>query len=629
MDGRALNVVGVQQLIGSDTNKQLKATEGFEEGVSGATIPELELSMDDTELLALSSKWSQQYFNYEGSLKKKQETAKKYWLGQQNVNLTADGRPIYDNLIFQSLETFLPQATSQNPVSVSNAGPDAIDFAKNIDGMNAYHSDRLGLRYLLKDMARHWSIYYLGVLKVGWDDVDSKDITLEHIHSQRIMIDPESKIDFKGRPRGRWVAERKTVMAQDLIDMFKSNKEYISESVHGLLGTNVTYTEWWTPDYCFYTYNKIVLAKMKNPHWNWDDKKDGKDLIHSPYEDELDIELDELPNHFSHPQVPYIFLTVFNMGEHPHDDTSLLEQNQRAQDLIQDRNEQITMNVTAMNNSLAFAGPQFTREQAKQGNKAVNQGQGIFVPNGPIATAVQRLAPSPIPSQVFENLDDIRNEMQNVWGVRGLSPSGQEDTETVRGRMQNQQYDSSRIGGTITEAIEQVADSVFNWFDQLYCVYYDVKKTVAIIGSTKGVQQATLQQSDFLDKAVVTTVVPNSMLPKDPVSKANNALNMWEAGLSDPISTLVDMDVDDPVGRATKLFLWKTNPIALFPELQQQMQQQQDQQSIQEAPPQSGSGAHRMLRKVFDQAIQCYEDGDYTYKKTLEELIEAFEDMKS
>ncbi len=35
-----------------------------------------------------------------------------------------------------------------------------------------------------------------------------------------------------------------------------------------------------------------------------------------------------------------------------------------------------------------------------------------------------------------------------------------------------------------------------------------------------------------------------------------------------------------------------------------------------------------MLRKVFEQAIRCYEDGDYTYRKTLDELCDAFEAMK-
>jgi hypothetical protein len=586
MAGRALNVIGAQQLVGADVNKTLNSAEGYSEGVYGATLPELELSMDDEELLSLSSRWETQYFNYEGGLKKRQETAKKYWLGQQNVNLTADSRPVYDNLIFQSVETFLPQATSQNPVSVSNAGPDpvAVQFAKNIDAMNASNADRLGLRYILKDMTRHWSLFFLGVIKVGWDDEDTKNVTLEHVHSQRIMIDPDSVIDFKGRPKGRWVGERKTVTAQQLSEMFPKAKDEIKQSVNGLLGTNVTYTEWWTPEYCFYTYKKTILQKMKNPHWNWDEEK--KEETESQYLDEQEISEDKLPNHFSHPQVPYLFLKAFNMGEHPHDDTSLLEQNERAQDLIQERNDQITANVMAMNNSLAFAGPQFTREQAKQGNKAVNAGQGIFVPNGPISGGVQRLSPNPIPNQVFDQLKDVRNEMQNVWGVRGLSPSGQEETETVRGRMQNQQYDSSRIGGTITEGIEQVADSVFNWFNQLYCVYYTTEETVSIIGMDKGVQQAKLKQSDFLDKAVITTVVPNSMLPKDPITKSNQAMSLWEAGALDPISLFTALDFPDPVSQAEKVFLWKTNPMALFPNLQQQ---QQAPQSSPGAP--QGAGA--------------------------------------
>lgn len=590
-DARTLNVIGVQQLIGSDMNKNLKGGGSFDEGIAGPVIPELELSMDDIELLALSSKWETVYFNYSGDLKKRQETAKKYWLGQQNINITGDSRPVYDNLIFQSVETFLPQATNQNPVSVSNAGPgpEQLAFAKNIDGMNSYHSDRLGLRYILKDGTRDWCMKFIGVFKVGFDDLDTKDITLEQVNAQRIMLDPDGKVDFKGRFMGKWVGERKTLSAAELIELFPKSGEAIKESVKQQLGTPVTYTEWWTPDYCFYTYKKEVLMKMKNPHYNWNEKKpvnNDSDAIYLEGEDEPQ----DLPNHFSHPQIPYIFLTVFNTGEKPHDDTSLIEQNERAQDLIAERNDQITANVQAMNNSLVFAAPGFTREQARQGNKAVNNGQGIWVPSGAIGASVQRLAPNALPSTVKEQLDDVRNEMQNVWGVRGLSPSGQEDTETVRGRMQNQQYDSTRIGGTITEAIEQVADTIFNWFVQLYCVYYTEPKIVSIIGQNKGIQQAQLQQSDFLNKSIVVTVVPNSMLPKDPVTKYNNALAMWDAGLSEPISTLTDMDVDDPEGRAERLFLWKTNPMALFPNLQQQAPPQTGQAPPSGEQPQGGSG---------------------------------------
>jgi len=563
MDGREVNVLGVSQLIGSDMNKVGKSAEQLAEGITGETLPELELPMTDQELLSLKSKWENQYLNYESSLKKKQEVSKRYWLGLQNNTVTGDNRPIYDNLIFQSLETFLPQATSQNPVSVSNAGkdPEQIAFAKNVDGMNSYHAERLGLRYLLKDMARHWSLYYIGVLKVGWDEETSKNITLKHIHSQRILIDPDSTVDFKGRTNARWVGERKTVTAQELADLFPKFASQIKEEVLDQMGTNVTYTEWWTPDYCFYTFKRIVLQKMKNPHWNWNDAKLEVDEIG------MEVPAQELPNHFDTPCIPYIFLTVFNIGEHPHDDTSLLEQNMRAQDLIQTRNDQITSNVNAMNNSLAFAGPFFTKEQAKQGNKAVNTGQGIFVPNGPIDSAVKRLNPTPLPGQVFDQLIDARQELMNVWGVRGLTAEGQEGTKTVRGRMMNQQYDSSRIGGTITESIEQVADQVFNWFVQLYCVYYDSPRQYAVIGQDKAVQQVSLSQIDFLQRDIVVTVVPNSMMPKDQVTKANQAMDLWEAGALDPVSLFTALDFPDPVTQAEKLYLWKTNPQALFPNI--------------------------------------------------------------
>jgi len=58
-------------------------------------------------------------------------------------------------------------------------------------------------------------------------------------------------------------------------------------------------------------------------------------------------------------------------------------------------------------------------------------------------------------------------------GVQGITAEPQDEDQTARGMILNQSHDTSRIGGGIGMAVEQVADNVFNRLTQLYYVFYD------------------------------------------------------------------------------------------------------------------------------------------------------------
>ena len=86
-------------------------------------------SLDDEKISALAKAWILDYASYYGEIEKTQKRAFEYWIGKQIQlgNEVSGVNPVntnnVDNLIFESLETFLPIATAANPQAVVSADP--------------------------------------------------------------------------------------------------------------------------------------------------------------------------------------------------------------------------------------------------------------------------------------------------------------------------------------------------------------------------------------------------------------------------------------------------------------------------------------------------------------------------
>jgi hypothetical protein len=147
----------------------------------------------------------------------------------------------------------------------------------------------------------------------------------------------------------------------------------------------------------------------------------------------------------------------------------------------------------------------------------------------------------------------------------------------------NQQFDSTRIGGGIGDALEQVADNVFNWWVQLYYVYYDVPHFAAIMGQMKAVEYVQISAAN-LDRQLVVSVSPDSMKPHDEITEMNQAMSLYEAGVLDPKTLLTMLNVPDPQKTAEMTVLWLLDKQAYmqlnFPEVAQQLQQIQQQNAL-------------------------------------------------
>ncbi len=550
--------------LSQDVNK---AKEGYQaeqsEGAIGELTPELELSMSDDELLELSKEWKSAWQPYQTELAKSQNDNETYWLGKQyeGTSKASDGHALVDNLIFESLETFLPIATRPKADPVVNSAEQAL--ADKVRKMLTFWGDQQVFNLKLKQVVRFWSLYKLGVMKLGWSNKEN-DITCISIRPQKLILDPDATIDC-AEYTGEYIGEYRKETARNLIKRFPKAKKYITDQCKEKFGTKMQYIEWWTDDYVFWTMDEEVLAKAKNPHWNYETTQEQTNEFGSVESTKV-----KGKNHFAFPKKPYAMLSVFSLGLRPYDDTNLIQQNLPLQDLINKRLRQIDKNADKTNGGLAVSGDSFSKEQAAGVGKATEKGGTIFVPNGDVNRAVMRLQAPPLPNFVYESLLDYRNELRNIFGVRGSTAQGTIQDKTVRGKQQIKGQDSDRIGGGISTYLEQFADHVYNYVVQMMYVYYDEEHTGELIGQSNAVEYVKLKSADFVAKLSVS-VKDGSMIPKDPVSQREEVVTLWEMGAVDPITFFEKLDFPDPKKSAEQLTAWKLDPLLLFPELKAQM----------------------------------------------------------
>lgn len=559
--------------LGKDVNKVKE--DDSAEGVVSDLLPELSLDMKDDELISLKRDWVKQWEPYEKDIKIKQDKNEAYWLGSQTS--LADKKNPVDNLIFEALETFLPIATrpKADPVVESDNTEAGISLANKTQKMLAYVVDTLSYNLKVKQVVRYWALYHLGVLKVGWS-MKENDITCVAIRPQKLILDPKATIN-NSEYDGYYIGEHLQDMASDLVARFPKKAEFIKTKVQDKMGTTLEYVMWTTDDYVFWTLDDEVLAKSKNPHWNYEVKQPAPA---DPMTGETPMGADGQPqmqtippkNHFKNKKKPYIFLSFFNLGKHPHDDTNLIQQNIPLQDLINKRLSQIDKNADNANGGLAVSGDAFTEEQAAKAARAKRNGGTIWVPTGPVANSIVELNGAQLAPFVYQSLIDYRNELRNIFGTRGSAPQGTIGEKTVRGKVITKGQDADRIGGGIARSLEEFSDFTYNWFVQLMYVYYDEPHFASVLGNERTKEYISLVNTEFNSKLLVG-VKEGSMIPQDPVTKREEAMTLWAEKAIDPITFFDRLEFPNPRESAKNLYLWLSNPISLFPDLAQQAAQ--------------------------------------------------------
>ena len=596
--------------LGKDINKADGTTsDETKVGIVSEKVPELELSMSDEDIVKLTDKWEKEWndSDVKAEWEKQCKENLEYWEGKQFDTPKGDKtRPNVDNIIFESLETYLPSTTRRNPepivmLDAKEKGKDGTElpahvaYVEKVKGRLIDLADKNVVRLKVKKAARHWAISLVGVAKVGWD-LDMNMPIVRVIRPSKVIFDPNATVDEDGYS-GRRIGEFRKLPASMIIDLVESVKKKpepvegvvpeesdeakasseglnaLKEKVKEDIATEVQFVEWWTPEYTCWKFGKHILLKKKNPHWNYDQTvtPDVNNIV------DPNVSVDDYGNataeesvikginHFETPQMPFVFLSVFNLGDRPMDKTSLISQNLANQDRINKRNKQIDKNADSMNGGMVVSLERsgLTRDQAKGVTEALKKGGTVLIPTGAPKDAVDRFQVSGLPADVYNDLVDTRTRVRDIFGTSGSTPAGLGDEKTVRGKIMNRGLDTDRIGGGVSEYLEQFADQIYNWFVQLLYVYDDGFQFV----------------EGGVPPKIIVSVKEGSLLPKDSTSLANQAIELALANKLSLVDLFKALERPNPEELAANVWLEANAPQLLYannPMVQQAIAMQQE-----------------------------------------------------
>lgn len=575
--------------LGRNLNKMGgRANEETEQGIVGEKFPELTLKMSNEDLGKLFAKWEKSWneSDVRSDFLKKSGDNENYWLGKHFQRPEIDKtRATVDNVIFEGLEIYLPNVIQKNPdpeVTVDDSkdtSDTSVQYASDLQDKLVKISDKIKLRLKLKKGARHHQIYLVGIFKISWDE-DLDIPTVKAIRPKKIILDAGSVNDEDGYT-GEFIGEYRKMSASKLIEKIQQlggeagAEKIITDLVKEDLGTEVQFIEWWTNEYMCWGIGRDILLKKKNPHWNYDKEvpapilsigqmpqlQQGQPAVpqiqpSAPTQQLSEGEEPTAPqtitqpgqNHFKVPKQPFLLLTMYNLGDRPIDNTSLIGQNLSNQDIINKRLKQIDKNADSQNGGMIISLERsgMTMPQAKGVTEALRQGGTIAIPAGAVTDAIMRSSAPALPADIFLQLTDLRGRVKDIYGTRGLSPAGLQSDRTVRAMLVNNQMDTSRIGNGFTEVLEQVADGIFNWFVQMLYVYDDT-------------------YSQLAQRPVVhVTVKENSLVPKDSQTIATQALELGKIGKMALVDVYKKLDFSNPEELAANVWLEANAPELLF-----------------------------------------------------------------
>ena len=552
--------------LGKSINKRKgdEQAQETQQGIVSEKFPELTLDMSNDDLIKLTQKWEKQWTSssvYSDWIQHGDEN-EAYWMGKhfQQARIEKTRQQV-DNVIFDALETYLPQVTQQNPDPVvsldgkEDPNPQNLKYCTDLKNMLGEWADEIKLRLKLKKAARHWAIYLLGVPKLGWDA--DKDIpTVKIIRPRKMILDAEATVDEDGYS-GKFVGEHRKLEAALMLDLLAEEdgtQEGYKETINGLckndLGTELGFIEWWTDKYLCWTMGDKVLLKSKNPNWNYQQQiplndPDGTPIIGE--DGKPQTQTVQAQNHLSAEKMPYIFLSVFNLGKQPVDDTSLIGQNLAMQDIINKRVKQIDKNADSMNGGMVVSGERsgLSLQQSKGVTEAIRKGGTVYIPAGAVNEAIARMSAPPLPVTIYQQLTDVRQRVQYIFGTRGFTPQQGGGVQAIRTAVFNKNLDDARISGGFGEYLEQLADDIFNYAVQMIYVF-DEKYT--------GQPHPKIK----------VTIKEGSILPKDAGSEAKEAMDLATKGKMALIDLYKKLEYPNPEEMAANVWLEANAPELLY-----------------------------------------------------------------
>lgn len=501
---------------------------------------------------------SEKFWESEMNLKTVRKTNANYW-----VNKTINEQELYtfqvpykDNRIFISIEQLIPMTLARppQPVITEAFNTDASrELAKNLGDVLLGKYEDLYLKTKFGLVARHLLMgMRVGIMKYRWeseygymkpDGTMSGDICVDVVQPDKVVFD-EGTVDQENMPL---IGEHLTSSVEELAIKFPEKKDAImralgiSRGVATQLSRKVGYWEVWFTHYkggkkqeaVAWKMNDLVLKGMQNPHFDYDNPQN---------------------NYFDAPQKPYIIFNHLNSGRYIIDDTSLSEQAQPLQDVLNKRGRQIVENADSANSGLVFDAEKISQENVAL---LIGDPNEKAMVKGDVRAAAMRLPTNLLPNYVLDDKRDARQEIDNIFGTHDPVRGEGSGNRTLGQDVISQRADMSRAQ-TLASSLEDGADRLYKGMVQMMKIFYDEEQTIRYV-SPEGVTRFIKFSQNAIENGMSVRVKSGSVLPDDPASKVKETIDTIQ--FLDPLSIAEGLGKPNPRDFAKRMMLSKMDPL--------------------------------------------------------------------
>lgn len=528
----------------------------------------------DEKLVEVIDAWMKESETYHDYLLKHQNKSLAYYHGDQTDKdeVAAHNSDTVFNRMFEAIETIIPIITGSAHQFIAIPAEESevsMMRAQRVQRVLQKKYEDIEVRRLLENVARDMIIKRFGVLEWGWD-IDLDDVNV-WVRDPRTIYIPKLRVDAHHLPYVIKIAEfdddemSRFFPDVDIDELAKTEKYQVSAKKTPVTADVYQVQVVYTPEYWVYKCGDKVLKKMANPYYDFEGTEIETEEITQA--GKVKRRKDKTyANHLPRPVIPLVFFTPFTTGEGPVAETSLAEVAIPIQDDINIAKRQILDNLRRMGNGQVYIDSGALSEEVAE---AITNEPGLILIGNNLASEnrIRREAATPIPSSHFANLSDSISSFDNVFGVHGAI-RGASNNETLGGQMLDRQQNLSRIEQLTRELNRGVARLV-DGLVQMMKMYYTEEKSLKFLGTDGSIEFMQFINED-IENGVVIETKSGAAPTMDPLTRYNQAIQLWQLQAIDPETLFTRLEFPDPQMTARKLDAWRKGNLLFESQVRQE-----------------------------------------------------------
>ena len=451
-----------------------------------------------------------------------------------------------DNRMFSGIRAILSYATGQlaKPEIVPSKSDETyIKMAEQIQSALYQHASDENVDQKTRAAVNNLLVRKRAYLKLRWDPNAGMfgDIVTDVCNPEDVVIDRFAEF---GKDPNK-IYHRLHMTVDEACVRWPGKKAAIMQAFNIIQGRNTQMSRMIHPWECWFTYTgpegkpkqgvlwflheqKLILDKEPNPNWIYEGNERKQKEVNVTF----------------FPPKPFVNFNYLTLGHSYIDETCLFEQAKPQQILLNKRNMQFSRNVDLQNGRWVASKKAFSEEDA---NKFVNKGSKTvaLVNAEDVGKSMQVLTPNTMAPQVYQSLQDYRNEIDILLGTPSIFKGESPDIQNTATRDVLQKQQSGMLQDDLVRAVQTGMQQYYLILLQMMRVYYTDDYWFQSKGSD-GKFDFIMLNGDTIDSNVKIGVQVDSTLPLDKAAIRATAMELAQMNRIDQLTLLKDLGVPDP-----------------------------------------------------------------------------------